>query len=145
MPGMKWVEDGECWHYDWFGRWLGKVARRISEQVYHRLKCYRTMWRAWTSVFFMGDASSDSAFGSGLSLSAGVWIIQCILPFSFSFMKAFGFYLCFLWQLFHFTDRCDVILQQAAALFILWRLFSSTSFHFNQCLSIQMMSSLKIT
>jgi hypothetical protein len=57
-----------------------------------------------------------------------LWIMQFILLFPFSFMKVFDFCPCFLRQLFHFTDRCYVVLWQDSA-FILWGLFSSTHFH----------------
>lgn len=62
------------------------------------------------------------------------WILQTCFFISFSFMKAFSFYLCFLRQLFHFTDICYVILWQASASFTqedYFLLFFSIQFSFN--------------
>lgn len=105
---LRWVNE--------LGGWPGK----ISEQMSFRLKPFKT--KSWTpgpqSSVWISTLTTADVPALDLSLSPGLMNLNTITWsfISFSFMKAFSFYLCFLRQAFHFPDRCCVILQQPVLL-----------------------------
>lgn len=93
------------------GEGVERVARKYHLAGVIKLKLFRTEFTSWTAAFSVGSSITVDVPANDLSLSLGLTSLNNTAwsSISFSFVTAFSFYLCFLRQVFHFTDRCCVI------------------------------------